>query len=243
MNNNRIRPLFIFQVTNAHNICGQAYDGAAVMSSEIAGVQAKIKEISPLAVYTHYFAHSLNLSIAASCKVQEVRNIIGLINESYFFLSNSPKRQRFFERVISVYLPTPAHSKLPGLCKTRWVERHTCYEVFLEMYVCFVTFLDAIVAPSDYQNLLEKDETWNWDKETKAKAQGLKSCLSSFQSIAVFITAKNILDEVKPLASKFQKRDQDVVEAYKMVDSCIQNVRNTRDNIDEIFATWYTQVG
>ena len=55
------------------------------MSSQIAGVQAKIKEISPLAVYTHCFAHSLNLSIAASCDVQEVRNLIGLINESYFF--------------------------------------------------------------------------------------------------------------------------------------------------------------
>ena len=79
---------------NAYNIHGQAYDGAAVMSSEIAGIQAKIKEISPLAVYTHCFAHSLNLSIAASCKVQEVRNLIGLINESYFFLSNRSKTKR-----------------------------------------------------------------------------------------------------------------------------------------------------
>lgn len=70
---------------NPCNIRNQAYDGAAVMSSQIAGVQAKIKEISPLAVYTHCFAHSLNLSIAASCDVQEVRNLIGLINESYFF--------------------------------------------------------------------------------------------------------------------------------------------------------------
>ena len=224
---------------NARNIRGQAYDGAAVMSSKIAGVQAKIKEVSPLALYTHCFAHSLNLSIAASCKVQEVRNLIGLINESYLFVNNSPKRQRFFERALSVYLPASAHSKLSGLCKTRWVERHTCFEIFLEMYVCFVTFLDAIVTPSDYQNLLLEDETWNWDRETKVKAQGLKSSLSSFQSIAVFIITKNVLDEVKPLASKFQKRDQDVSEAYKMVDSSIQNIRSTRDNIDEVFTSWY----
>ena len=61
------------------NIRGQAYDGAAVMSSEVAGVQAKIKEISPLAVYTHCYSHSLNLSIAAACTVQEVRNVIALI--------------------------------------------------------------------------------------------------------------------------------------------------------------------
>ena len=73
---------------NAHNIHGQAYDGAAVMSSEIAGVQAKIKEISPLAVYTHCFVHSLDISIAASYKVQEVRNLIGLINESSLLLDS-----------------------------------------------------------------------------------------------------------------------------------------------------------
>ena len=34
---------------NPCNIRNQAYDGAAVMSSQIAGVQATMKEISPLA--------------------------------------------------------------------------------------------------------------------------------------------------------------------------------------------------
>ena len=57
-------------------ICGQTYDGASVMSSEVAGVQAKIKEISPRAMYTHCYLHCLNLSIAASCEVQEVRNLV-----------------------------------------------------------------------------------------------------------------------------------------------------------------------
>ena len=67
-------------------ICGHAYDGAAVMSSEIAGVQANIKEVAPLAIYTHCYSHCLNLSVAATCTVQEVRNLIGLINRAYYFL-------------------------------------------------------------------------------------------------------------------------------------------------------------
>ena len=33
------------------------------MSSQIAGVQPKIKEISPLAVYIHCFAHSLTFRL------------------------------------------------------------------------------------------------------------------------------------------------------------------------------------
>lgn len=111
------------------------------MSSEKAGVQAKIKEISLRALYTHCYSHCLNLSIAASCGVQDVRNLISLVNESHLFLSNSPKRQKMFELTLKEFLPSSSHSKLPGLCKTRWVERHTCFEVFLEMYEPFVTFL------------------------------------------------------------------------------------------------------
>ena len=38
------------------NIRGQAFDGAAVMSSGIAGVQAKVKVIVPLAMYTLLFS-------------------------------------------------------------------------------------------------------------------------------------------------------------------------------------------
>ena len=38
-------------------------------------------------------------------------------------------------------------SKLPGLCKTQWVERYTCFKVLLELFEALVTILDAIVSP------------------------------------------------------------------------------------------------
>ena len=111
-------------------IRGQAYDGASVMSSGKEGVQAKIKEISPLALFIHCCAHCLNLSIATSCKLPEVQNLIGLIIDTYLFLNNSPKRQQLFELTLKEHLPENSYSKLPGLCKTRWMERHTCLDLF-----------------------------------------------------------------------------------------------------------------
>ena len=98
---------------NSINIRGQAYDGAAVMSSEIAGVQAKIKETAPLAIFTHCFSHCLNLSIAATSKVQEVRNLIGVITN---FCQTV---QRGSVLTLEKYLPKSARKKLLGLCKTR----------------------------------------------------------------------------------------------------------------------------
>ena len=89
----------------------QAYNAAAVTSSDIAGVQAKLKEISPLALCTHCYSHCLNLSVADSSKVREVRNLIGLMNEAHLFLYHRPKRQRMFELSLHEYLPnSSSHS-------------------------------------------------------------------------------------------------------------------------------------
>ena len=58
----------------------------------------------------------------------------------------------------------------------------------------------------------------------------------------VFILTKNILDEVKALASKLQKRDQDIFEAYMMVDEVIGNIKSVRKNIDSDCQVWYKQI-
>jgi len=42
-------------------LVGQCYDGTSVMAGHLNGLQAKIKEIAPNALFTHCFAHKLNL--------------------------------------------------------------------------------------------------------------------------------------------------------------------------------------
>ena len=64
----------------------------------------------------------------------------------------------------------------------------------------------------------------------------------SFQTVVVFIATRNTLDEVKTLASKLQKRDQDIFEAYMMVDEVIGNIKSVRKNIDSDFQVWYKQI-
>jgi hypothetical protein len=44
---------------NLELLCGQGYDGAAAMSGHLNGVQAKIREHYPKALYVHCSAHSL----------------------------------------------------------------------------------------------------------------------------------------------------------------------------------------
>jgi len=105
----------------------------------------------------------------------------------------------------------------------------------MQLYELLGAFLDAVISPHKYPNSKSCTGSWNWGKDTITKAQGQKASLLSFQTVVVFITTKNILDEVNALASKLQQRDQDIFEAYMMVNEVIANVKSARKNIDSDF--------
>jgi Domain of unknown function (DUF4371) len=48
---------------NVNDSRGEAYDGASTMSGDIAGVQVKIRQNEPRAVYGHNIAHKLELNL------------------------------------------------------------------------------------------------------------------------------------------------------------------------------------
>ena len=220
---------------------GQAYDGAAAMSSERVEVQARIKVVCPLALYTHCRSHVLNLSIASACKVPQISSMVDVINETFKFFNNPPKRQRFFEHILDAFESDCTKSKLLGLCRTHWVQRYTCYETFYELYVYICCCLEAIINPSVYldKNL---DQYWDWDSDSKVKAQGLLHSLKSMQNIVSFLVAKNALELIRPIAVKLQKKDQDIVTASNMIDETISNIKDLRENIETEFCDWFSDV-
>ena len=53
---------------------GQGYDGASTMSSSRVGVQKRIADVAPLAFYTHYQSHQLNICVVKACSIPQIRN-------------------------------------------------------------------------------------------------------------------------------------------------------------------------
>ena len=85
------------------NLCrGQSYDNARNMSEIYNGLQAKIKEKNPLAVYIPCAAHSLNLvgSSAASVSDKSI-SFFQLLQNIYTFFSASTKRWDVLEKELS----------------------------------------------------------------------------------------------------------------------------------------------
>ncbi|KAK3566262.1 hypothetical protein QTP86_030551 [Hemibagrus guttatus] len=62
-------------------VVAQCFDGAAVMSSGLNGVQAKVKERAPLALFIHCYAHRLNLVLTqGASKLKECKIFFGHLN-------------------------------------------------------------------------------------------------------------------------------------------------------------------
>ena len=69
----------------------------------------------------------------------------------------------------------------------------------------------------------------------------MMAALTTFQNIAVFIITKNTSDIVI-LSAKLQKYNQDVLEAYAMIDDVMESLALTRTTINRVFESWYDEV-
>ena len=86
-------------------LIGQSYDGAAVMAGELNGAQNKIKDIATQAMFTHCYAHKMNLVLQDAPKqIKECR--IFFFQKSrlflYFFQNRQKKRNFYITYIIYI---------------------------------------------------------------------------------------------------------------------------------------------
>ncbi|XP_047132442.1 uncharacterized protein LOC124811172 [Hydra vulgaris] len=94
----------------------QAYDNGSNMARKYNGVQAKILQLCPLALFSPCGCHTLNLvgNDAAEC-IPEAVTFFGTIQTVYNFFSSSPKRWEILSKHINC--------SLKGMSHTRWSDR------------------------------------------------------------------------------------------------------------------------
>ncbi|CAK6975949.1 zinc finger MYM-type protein 1 [Scomber scombrus] len=90
-------------------LVAQTYDGAAVMASQLNGVQAKIKQVVPEAFFIHCYAHKLNLLLSYSAKsITDCKVLFKTIEGLASFFSKSVKRTQFLDAVVKHQIPWAA---------------------------------------------------------------------------------------------------------------------------------------
>eukprot|EP00102_Acyrthosiphon_pisum_P023154 XP_016660364.1 PREDICTED: 52 kDa repressor of the inhibitor of the protein kinase-like [Acyrthosiphon pisum] len=122
---------------------GQGYDGASNMSGKFKRVQTIIRNKYPMALYVHCAAHTLNLAVSSSCEQQDIRNCLGVVEKMHCFF-NTPKRHSILLEAVANSDLNPSSKSLKRLCVTRWVERYTAVNDFVELFPCVVEALEKI---------------------------------------------------------------------------------------------------
>lgn len=112
---------------------GQAYDGANAMSGRFSGLQSKIKDLSPLALYIHCCAYNLNLVLIDSIRSSiNAVSFFGILEALYTFITNGLSRLKIFEeeqKKIDDLILT-----LKQLSETRWVShKHAVDSVHINL--------------------------------------------------------------------------------------------------------------
>jgi len=63
--------------------------------------------------------------------------------------------------------------------------------------------------------------------------------MMNFQNIVFFIVLKNGLHPLSGLASKLQKRDQYILDAYNKIDDVVADIQEIRDDVKKAFYVWH----
>jgi len=87
-----------------NNLVGRGYDGAAVMSGAVSGVQKIIHDKMPYGFYVHCSSHRLNLCLVDACKaVPEAEDFFAVMERLYCFLPTSVVHRLWIAKQKEIY--------------------------------------------------------------------------------------------------------------------------------------------
>ena len=193
------------------DIVGQGYDGGSNMRGAHKGVQARIKQINPVALFTHCFAHNLNRALVnAACDATntEVRNIFGTVELVFTFVEGSSARHTHFINLQKKIDPNSVPLHLMGLSETRW----NCRAYSLRRLTNETVF-SAVMETIDHVSSTTTDGT------VRGTAAGLLVNISSFKFILSIILLTPVLEAINTVSEYLQSDTLEILKAQRQVGS------------------------
>ncbi|KAK7909674.1 hypothetical protein WMY93_014358 [Mugilogobius chulae] len=212
---------YILRVLEKHKcvekLVAQTYDGAAVMASELNGVQAKIKEKVPEAIFTHCYAHKLNLVLLHSAKcIPECKVFFKTVEGLGAFFSKSTKRTHLMDNVIK--------QRLPRAAATRWSSNSRLLQTISLYY-------------SDLRELFHiiNEHPENWDNDTLMMATGFDRWLSKASTCFFIMAYEGIFHQTDALFRVLQNKVMDIGFCCEKIRETLQTVEHIRQDFDGFY--------
>lgn len=196
------------------NCRGQTYDNAANMSGCYTGVQARIRELSPNAIYVPCSAHSLNLVVNFACESSlEVTDYFTTVQSIYTFFSASPQRWNLLQS---------CKCSVKRLVETRWSARFEAVNALHKNYKAIKQIFFHLS-----NNTAEKPAVRN-------EAKALYNKMDTFEIALLTSIWTRILERVNATSKTLQTMDLNVSFGVELMTSLLTFVAEIREQFNEI---------
>ncbi|XP_076330652.1 zinc finger MYM-type protein 1-like [Tachypleus tridentatus] len=208
--------LYIACQNEAQRGHSQCYDGAAVMSGHISGVQERFRREMSLAVYVHCYAHRLSL-VVVDCvhNVQAATEIFVTVQKLCKFFSTSVVHEEFL-KVQKELGPVNQHIALKRLSDTTWAYQHAACLAVKRTFPAIVTTLKRLVKGDNLHSATE--------------SKGLCILLDQ-QFVTSLVAIEKLLLMTKQLSDHLQSPDLQLASAEDLVQSVISGLSEMRTGV------------
>ena len=114
---------------------------------------------------------------------------------------------------------------------TRWIERITCLDGFVDAYEAVVETLEEMKLNIDGK----------WNSKTSSDANSLLYACTSFEFIVALVITTQMLDYTMPLTRRLQQRKIDIVRSLQCINLMKETINELRANVEEIHEKFYQQ--
>jgi hypothetical protein len=193
-------------------LIAKSYDGAAVMSGQNNGVQAKIRSVYKRAIFTHCYAHQLNLILErAAHQNKQVKVFFADIDGFSSFFSRSSKRTQILDSIVG--------KRLPRGSNVRWNFSSRVVTTVFKYKEELTECLNYIIENED-------------DKKTVRQSTGLINYLKDADFNFWLHFFNKILPHSDILYSQLQQRQLDSMKVQKYISDFQNAIQKVRSEVD-----------
>ncbi|XP_062556769.1 zinc finger MYM-type protein 1-like [Armigeres subalbatus] len=186
---------------------GQGYDGCSTMAGKDNGVQKRLREVYPKAVFVHCASHRLNLVVNDLNQVPQIRNAVSTVKDIINFFKESTIRRK--------YIPN-----IPSLCETRWSQKYKSISVF----------------NANVDNIIEALETLadEGNVATRKNAYQLHSAATRSEFIFSLKLIAKYSALMEPVVNVMQGKSVDMLQCKKHIQNILCIVKKHRENAESV---------
>ena len=200
------------------NLRGQGNDNGSNMKGKDNGVQRRILDVNPRALFVPCCAHTLNLAVndAAKCCL-EATTFFDLVQRVYVFFSASTRRWEVLNRHVSNLTVKP-------LSETRWESR---IDALKPLRYQLGNIYDALAEIADDTNL-----TGASGNTSRTDARVIAKAISSFKFVVSLVVWYDVLFEINMTSKQLQAKELDIHGAINHLDETKKFLVNRRNDTE-----------